>query len=68
MKNELLREWDDVLKVNTKSVTVHGALKIGEAKSLHYDLTQAGYKPAGKRTVYNNGEMVYSRYLNPVAA
>lgn len=66
MKNtaeEIVSKYSDILRMNRKSISVRGALRIGEAKAIHYELTEVGYKGTGKLQRFSNGEHCYSRYV-----
>lgn len=65
MKNtaeQITKKYSDILRVNRKSISVRGALRIGEAKAIHYELTEAGYRGIGKLQ-FSNGEHCYRRYV-----
>ena len=64
-RNQVLTSWNDVIDVaprRGRGIAVVGALKIGEARQLHHELTSIGFKPSGKKRIYNNGEVCYGRY------
>ena len=68
-RNRVLTEWSDVLDLaprRGKGIAVTGALRIGEAKSMHAQLVHVGFRPAGKRIVWGNGEISYTRYRDGV--
>ena len=64
-RGAILKKWDDVLQLSKsgKSFLVTGALRIGEANKIHYDMTQNGFVGHGV-VMFNTGESI-AKYYTP---
>jgi hypothetical protein len=70
---QVIKRWAHVLNLGDDNlIHVTGALRIGEGRALHADLSNHGFEPAsgrGGREEASNGEVWYRRYQpNPSEA